>query len=137
MEGRGDWQADVCVKKARRIEPRLLCPICRPFVQAFIHYFLHLVFPGILAWIFYRARWMKAWVILLCTMAVDLDHLLATPIFDPCRCSIGYHPLHSWWAIVAYALMLLHPKLRLVAIGLLLHMATDGIDCGFSGVRCG
>jgi hypothetical protein len=106
-------------------------------VQAFIHYFLHLVFPGILTWTFYRSRWLKAWAILLCTMAVDLDHLLAMPVFDPCRCSIGYHPLHSWWAIGVYALLLLHSKFRLVGVGLLLHMATDGIDCGFSAARCG
>ena len=28
------------------------------------------------------------------TMMVDLDHLIADPIFDPQRC-IGFHPLHS------------------------------------------
>ncbi len=64
-------------------------------------------------------------------MLVDLDHLVATPMFDPCRCSIGFHPLHSYYAIVVYALMLLHPKTRLVGIGLLFHMFTDGIDCMF------
>ncbi len=63
------------------------------------------------------------------TMLVDLDHLFATPIFDPSRCSVGFHPLHSIYAIAIYFLMLLPKKLRLVAIGLLIHMALDGIDC--------
>lgn len=106
-------------------------------MQAFVHYFLHLVFPGLLAWAFYRPRWLRAWSVLLCTMAVDLDHLLATPAFDPCRCSIGFHPLHSGWAIGVYVLMLLHPKTRLVGVGLVWHMLVDGMDCGWSGVGCG
>lgn len=64
-------------------------------------------------------------------MLVDLDHLLATPIFNPCRCSIGFHPLHSYMAIAAYFLLLVPKKTRIIAIGLLLHMLTDGIDCLF------
>lgn len=65
------------------------------------------------------------------TMLVDLDHLLATPIFNPCRCSIGFHPLHSYIAIGAYLLLLIPQKTRIIAIGLLLHMLADGIDCLF------
>lgn len=64
-------------------------------------------------------------------MLVDLDHLLATPIFNPCRCSIGFHPLHSYIAVGAYLLLLIPKKTRTIAIGLLLHMLTDGIDCLF------
>lgn len=63
------------------------------------------------------------------TMLVDLDHLLAEPYFDPSRCSIGFHPLHSYYAIALYALMLLLPKLRIVGVGLLFHMLTDFQDC--------
>ncbi len=62
-------------------------------------------------------------------MLVDLDHLLADPLFDACRCSIGFHPLHSYVAIVFYLVMLVHPKTRIIGLGLLMHMATDGIDC--------
>ena len=62
-------------------------------------------------------------------MLVDLDHLLATPIFDPNRCSIGFHPLHTYPAMAVYAVMLIFPKTRIVGIGLLFHMLTDGIDC--------
>ena len=43
-------------------------------------------------------------------MAVDLDHLLADPIFDPHRMSIGFHPLHSYPAIAVYVLFCLIPK---------------------------
>jgi hypothetical protein len=62
-------------------------------------------------------------------MLVDLDHLLSTPIFDPNRCSIGFHPLHTLPAMVMYAVMLAYPKTRIVGIGLLFHMLTDWIDC--------
>ena len=63
-------------------------------------------------------------------MLVDLDHLLAVPIFQVDRCSIGFHPLHSYWAMIGFFLLLLlrHP-FRVLGIGLLLHMATDLIDC--------
>ena len=63
------------------------------------------------------------------TMFVDLDHLLADPIFDPNRCSINFHPLHSYWAIGAYCVLFFIPHVRLVAVGLLFHMFTDYIDC--------
>ena len=96
-----------------------------------LHYSLHFLAPGILAWLFFRDVWKKGWLIMLGTMIVDLDHLLATPIFDPNRCSIGFHPLHSVNAIFIYFLLLLYPNkyVRIVAIGLLLHMFTDFQDC--------
>jgi len=51
------------------------------------------------------------------TILVDLDHLLATPIFDPERCSIGFHPLHSIVAIILYACALCIPNttVRIIA----------------------
>lgn len=94
-----------------------------------LHYSLHFLAPGLIAWFFYRDRWKEVWVILLATMLVDLDHLLATPILDPNRCSIGFHPLHTVPAMAVYAVMLIFPKTRIVGIGLLFHMLTDGIDC--------
>ena len=98
-------------------------------LQSFVHYFLHLGFPAIVAILFFRNNWKKVYLIFLLTMLVDLDHLLADPFFDPNRCSIGFHPLHTQWAIGAYLLMLFSPKTRIPAIGLLIHMATDGLDC--------
>jgi hypothetical protein len=98
-------------------------------MQTIIHYSLHLLFPFVIAYVFYRKDWLKVSVILLLTMLIDLDHLLATPIFDPARCSIGFHPLHSFYAIPVYVVMFFLPKLRVVSIGLLLHILTDTIDC--------
>lgn len=95
----------------------------------FVHYGLHFLAPGLIAWVFFREQWKRVWLIMLATMAVDLDHLLADPIFDPGRCSINFHPLHSYPAIGVYVLMLLPKKTRIVAIALLLHMFADWQDC--------
>ena len=73
--------------------------------------------------------------IFLLTMLVDADHLLATPIYEAGRCSIDFHPLHSYIAIGIYFFMLLHPKTRIVAIGLLMHMCTDWLDCYLSAMK--
>ena len=64
-------------------------------------------------------------------MLVDLDHLLAETLYDPNRCSIGFHPLHSEYAITFYVLMLFFNPLRIVALGLIIHMMLDGADCYF------
>ena len=98
-------------------------------LQPIIHYGLHLVFPALIAYWAFRPYWKKAWLIMLATMLVDLDHLLANPIFDPNRCSIGFHILHSEIAIVGYVLMLFFNKTRVVGVGLLWHMVTDYQDC--------
>ncbi|MAP53489.1 DUF6122 family protein [Altibacter sp.] len=98
-------------------------------LQTLLHYSLHFLFPGLLAWIFFRRQWQLAWAIMLATMLVDLDHLLATPIFAEDRCSINFHPLHSYAAIGVYLVLLFFKRTRIIAVGLLLHMLTDGIDC--------
>jgi len=98
-------------------------------LQNFTHYFLHFGFPLIISFCFFRKDWKKVYLIFLLTMLIDLDHLLANPIFEPNRCSINFHPLHTYWAIAIYVLMLLHPKTRIPAIGLLMHIATDSLDC--------
>ncbi|MEN8193618.1 MAG: DUF6122 family protein, partial [Bacteroidota bacterium] len=41
-----------------------------------IHYSLHLLFPVVVAWLFYKKYWKKASLIMIATMLVDLDHLL-------------------------------------------------------------
>ncbi len=98
-------------------------------IRTFVHYSLHLLVPGFIAYKFYQDHWKQTWLILLSTMIVDLDHLFASPIFDPNRCSIGFHALHSYPAIIVYLFMLIPSKTRLVAIGLVLHMMTDFLDC--------
>jgi hypothetical protein len=94
-----------------------------------LHLFLHAAVPLAAAWLIWRAKWKQAAVVMLATMAVDLDHLLATPMFDPDRCSIGFHPLHRLPAIAVYPLLLLLPLTRWVGAGLCIHMALDGLDC--------
>lgn len=98
-------------------------------MRVLLHLALHVLTPAAVAGVAYRERFWKAWGILLATMLVDLDHLLASPIFDPCRCSIGFHPLHTAPAIACYLLLLLSRKTRLVGLGLCLHMLLDLLDC--------
>lgn len=106
-------------------------------MQTFIHYFLHFGFPILLAYIFFKKDWKKVSLILLATMLVDLDHLFATPTFSPNRCSIGFHPLHTIYAIVVYTFLLFFKKpFNIIGIGLLLHMLTDFIDCLFMYNAC-
>ena len=63
------------------------------------------------------------------TMLVDLDHLLVNPIYAPDRCSINFHFLHTYYAIGLYFILTYFKKFRVIGLGLLLHMATDFIDC--------
>ena len=94
-----------------------------------LHIALHFIVPAVLAALFFKKEWQKAYVTLVATMLVDLDHLLATPVYDPMRCSIGFHPLHSLWLVVVYVLMIIPKPIRYVGIGLVLHMMLDAIDC--------
>ena len=57
-----------------------------------LHLALHFVVPLLVARMFFKQTWQKTYVIMMAAMLVDLDHLLATPIYDPNRCSIGFHP---------------------------------------------
>ena len=64
------------------------------------------------------------------TMIVDIDHLLATPIYQADRCSINFHPLHSYFAIAIYIVMSsLKRPLNIIGIGLVIHMFADYCDC--------
>lgn len=99
--------------------------------HAAVHLLLHLVVPGLVAAVWYPERWARAWLILLAGWLIDLDHLLTDPIYAPGRCSIGFHPLHSIPAIAVYGALVVPRCTRLFGIGLLLHIALDGIDCMF------
>ena len=108
-------------------------------LQTFTHYFLHFIFIGAIAYWYDKKNWKKYWLILLATMLVDLDHLLATPIFSPGRCSIGFHVLHSEYVIPLYflgGLYIKHRVIRLIMIGLAFHMVTDTIDCLWMFSKC-
>ena len=93
------------------------------------HILLHFLVPAIVVALFFRAKWRTNYLILMSTMLVDLDHLLANPIYDPERCSIAFHPLHSFWAIGLYLVLCFPKQSRLVGIGLMVHMALDSLDC--------
>ena len=97
--------------------------------RSIIHIILHILVPFIIAKTAWRERWLWPFFLMASTMAVDFDHFLAKPVFDPNRCSLDFHPLHSWPAIGIYLMLLFSPRLRIIAIGLLIHMTLDGIDC--------
>jgi hypothetical protein len=100
-----------------------------------LHLALHFVAPAVITGLYFRRIWPAAYLFMIATMLVDLDHLFANPIYDSNRCSIGFHPLHELWFIVLYVALCFVPKTRLVGIGLSIHMALDAIDChGTNGV---
>jgi len=66
---------------------------------------------------------------MIATMLVDIDHLLATPIYSPHRCSINFHILHTYYAMGVYVFLFYFKKWRVISVGLLFHMLTDFIDC--------
>ena len=68
---------------------------------------------------------------MLAGMLIDLDHLLADPVYDPNRCSVGFHPLHAYPLAIAYGLLAIFPKTRLIGLGLVVHIMLDLIDCGW------
>ena len=94
-----------------------------------LHISLHLVVPLAVVGLFFKKEWKIAYFIMLSTMLVDLDHLLANPIYDPNRCSIGFHPLHQPWFIAFYFILSFYPKTRFIGVGLVIHMVLDAIDC--------
>lgn len=98
-----------------------------------IHLALHFLAPAVAARIGYASHWRHAWLVMMSTMLVDLDHLLANPLYDPNRCSMGFHPLHTWFAVGVYVALLAIPRMRLIAIGLLIHMGLDTVDCAWMG----
>ena len=63
------------------------------------------------------------------TMLIDLDHLLAIPIYDPMRCSIGFHPLHTAIPIALYLILCAPVKTRAIGVGLMIHILLDAMDC--------
>jgi hypothetical protein len=94
-----------------------------------LHLSLHLIVPLVVVGLFFKKDRKIAYFIMLSTMLVDLDHLLANPIYDPNRCSIGFHPLHQPWFIAFYFILSFYQKTRFIGIGLVIHMVLDAIDC--------
>nr|WP_299341600.1 DUF6122 family protein [Allomuricauda sp.] len=94
-----------------------------------LHYGFHFIVPILIALTFYKEDRLKVALILLGGILIDIDHLLATPIFDSNRCSIGFHPLHSYVAIIGYSILPFFEKTRLIGLALILHIIADSLDC--------
>ena len=72
-------------------------------------------------------------LILLAGIFLDIDHIFANPIFDPNRCSVGFHPLHSYALIPVYFGLAIWQKTRLFGLALMIHIIADVTDCLFIG----
>ena len=87
--------------------------------------------PFAIGWLFWRQDWLRTGAVIAAANLIDLDHLLASPIFDPGRCSIGFHLLHGWEAAVVYGALIIIPRwwARAFGIGALWHLMVDYGDC--------
>ena len=94
-----------------------------------MHIITHFIVPAIVVGLFFQQNWKLAYVLMMMTMLIDIDHLLANPIYDPMRCSIGFHPLHTFAPILIYIGFAIYPKTRIIGIGLIIHMILDSLDC--------
>lgn len=94
-----------------------------------IHLLLHVLVPVVTARLFWPKEWKRAATWMLAGWIIDLDHLLADPIYAPGRCSLGFHPLHTWPAVLFYGALTVPRRTRWFGIGLLIHIALDGVDC--------
>ena len=98
-------------------------------LRPLVHLALHIVVPGLVALIWFRDHWFRAWLWMLVGWLIDLDHLLADPIYAPGRCSIGFHPLHTLPATLGYVMLAVWRPTRLLGLGLLIHIGLDALDC--------
>jgi len=97
--------------------------------QLLTHYGIHFILPLIVAYLFFKPQWKTAFLIMTAAFIIDLDHLLANPIFDANRCSINFHPLHSYYAMIVYVILLVPKTTRLIGLGLCIHIIADYADC--------
>lgn len=97
--------------------------------QLLTHYGIHFILPLIAVYLFFKPQWKTAYLIMIAAFIIDLDHLLANPIFDTNRCSINFHPLHSYYAMIIYAILLVPKITRLIGLGLCIHIIADYADC--------
>lgn len=100
-------------------------------LQSILHYGGHWLAPFVIAWAVYRTDWKRFGAVMIAANLIDIDHLWAVPIFDPDRCSIGFHTFHGWEAAVVYLGLLLIPRwwARAFGAGALWHLVVDYGDC--------
>ena len=100
-------------------------------IRFIAHYGIHFIVPILIAFYFFKDKSIQVAIILLLGIIIDVDHVLAEPMFDPNRCSINFHPLHTYWAIAGYILLFAYKKTRVIGLSLLLHIIADTVDCLF------
>ena len=98
-------------------------------LRPILHLVLHVAVPAGVAALWYRKTWLRAWLWMMAGWLIDVDHLLADPVYAPDRCGIGFHPLHTAPAVALYALLTVPRRTRLLGIGLLIHIGLDALDC--------
>ncbi|UII78978.1 DUF6122 family protein [Flagellimonas sp. CMM7] len=94
-----------------------------------IHYGIHFIVPILIGFLFFKDNKIKVILVLLAGIVIDLDHFLADPIFDLNRCSINFHPLHSYWAILLYCILPFFKQTRIIGLALIIHIIADITDC--------
>ena len=94
-----------------------------------LHLLLHFLVPGVIAGVFFKSQWRNAYIFMIATMLIDIDHLLSSPMFDPNRCSIGTHPLHEPFLLPLFFMLSVVPRSRFFGLGLMIHMFLDSLDC--------
>ncbi|WP_437396733.1 DUF6122 family protein [Flagellimonas lutimaris] len=94
-----------------------------------LHYGIHFLVPILIAFWFFNGQSVKIALILLAGIIIDIDHLWATPLYDPNRCSLGFHALHSYWAILVYSILPFFKTTRIIGLALIIHIFADTLDC--------
>lgn len=98
-------------------------------LRFFVHYGIHFLVPVAIGLIFFKENRLAVITILLAGILIDVDHLVANPIFYSERCSIGFHPFHSNWAIALYTVLFFFKRTRVFGLALLIHIFADAMDC--------
>jgi len=65
---------------------------------------------------------------LLLSNLIDLDHLFASSVFEPARCSINNHIFHSFLVFPVYLFGLI-TRYRYFFIGVISHLLIDYLGC--------
>ena len=100
-------------------------------MRAAFHILLHFLVPALVARFGYKTHRLKVWLWLLAGMLIDVDHFFAVPMYDPNRCSVGFHPLHAFPVIPLYVGLCFFKKTRPLGLGLCIHLALDALDCAW------
>ncbi len=96
------------------------------------HLIIHLASNALLIGILHTIQYpigMYGILLLVLANSIDIDHFLSQPRFDPHRCSIQAHLLHTYVAIAAYIGMVFIPATFWFGVGAVQHISLDMLDC--------